>query len=205
MPTRFVRPAVGDNTRQRILKAAMLRFSSQSYESTGLRDIASDVGVDMAYVHRSFGSKEKLFRAAVEATLMPDSWLVAEPADLHRSLVADLLADKGADEIRPFDIVVRSFSSPDASRVLREIMEENFVSPFVSKCPQVSKERASMIVAVLAGVGIFRDVVNAPALQGGERDTELGDVLANVIALLMNEGAEGQAVSANTPIEPEPL
>lgn len=205
MPARFVRPAVGDNTRQRILKAAMLRFSSQSYESTGLRDIASDVGVDMAYVHRSFGSKENLFRAAVEATLMPDSWLVAEPADLHRSLVADLLADKGADEIRPFDIVVRSFSSPDASRVLHEIMEENFVGPFVSKCPQVSKERASMIVAVLAGVGIFRDVVNAPALQGGERDTELGDLLANVIALLMNEGAEGQAVSANTPIEPEPL
>ena len=205
MPARFVRPAAGANTRQRILKAAMLRFSSQSYESTGLRDIASDVGVDMAYVHRSFGSKEKLFRAAVEATLMPDSWLVAEPADIHRSLVADLLADKGADEILPFDIVVRSFSSPDASRVLREIMEENFVRPFVSKCPQVSKECASMIVAVLAGVGIFRDVVNAPALQGGERDTELSDMLANVIALLMNEGAEGQAVSANTPFEPEPL
>jgi AcrR family transcriptional regulator len=44
-------------TRDRILNAAMERFSRTSYEQTGLRDIAADVGVDVAYVHRCFARK----------------------------------------------------------------------------------------------------------------------------------------------------
>ena len=76
MPTRIIRPTAEDTTRERILKAAMLRFSTYSYEETGLRDIATDVGVDTAYVHRSFGSKEKLFREAVDAIVRPEMWFV---------------------------------------------------------------------------------------------------------------------------------
>ena len=87
MPNRLIRPTPEDTTRERILKAALLRFSTHSYEETGLRDIASDVGVDMAYVHRSFGSKEKLFREAVKAMLRPEVWLVGDPSELHLSLI----------------------------------------------------------------------------------------------------------------------
>jgi len=46
------------STVDRILAAAVKRFATNSYEATGLRDIASDAGVDVAYVHRRFGSKE---------------------------------------------------------------------------------------------------------------------------------------------------
>lgn len=53
MPNRVISPDANDTTRERILKAAILRFSAHSYDNTGLRDIAADVGVDMAYVHRS--------------------------------------------------------------------------------------------------------------------------------------------------------
>ncbi|WLS00682.1 TetR/AcrR family transcriptional regulator [Shinella sumterensis] len=116
MPNRIIRPTAEDTTRERILKAAMLRFSTHSYEETGLRDIAADVGVDMAYVHRSFGSKEKLFREAVDAIVRPEMWFVGEPGELHQSLSDEVLSEKGVDEIRPFDIIVRSFSSPEASR-----------------------------------------------------------------------------------------
>ena len=49
------------STRERILSAALHRFSNRSYEQTGLRDIAADAGVDVANVHRSFGSKQQLF------------------------------------------------------------------------------------------------------------------------------------------------
>ena len=47
MPNRKIRPVPEDTTRERILKAAILRFSTHSYEETGLRDIAADVGVDI--------------------------------------------------------------------------------------------------------------------------------------------------------------
>ena len=44
MRRQIIRSASNDTTRDRILKAAMLRFSTQSYEETGLREIAADVG-----------------------------------------------------------------------------------------------------------------------------------------------------------------
>lgn len=49
MPKIAIDARPDDTTRERILKAAMLRFSTHSYEETGLRDLAADVGVDSAY------------------------------------------------------------------------------------------------------------------------------------------------------------
>ena len=49
-------------TRSEILCAARRRFLAESYENVGLRDIAGDVGVDVALVSRYFGSKDALFR-----------------------------------------------------------------------------------------------------------------------------------------------
>jgi|GEM_PF-6618712 len=170
MPTRIIRPTAEDTTRERILKAAMLRFSTYSYEETGLRDIATDVG---------------------------------EPGDLHLSLVDEVLSEKGTNEIRPFDIIVRSFSSPEASRVLREFLNEGFVKPFASKSPLISEQRASVIAAFLAGVGILRDVVGAPALQRSGNDHELGLLISEVIALLMNDDKECQTTSASMPVRQE--
>jgi AcrR family transcriptional regulator len=46
---------------------APVRFTRTSYEQTGLRDIAADVGIDVAYVHRCFGSKKRLFAKAGNA------------------------------------------------------------------------------------------------------------------------------------------
>ena len=202
MPNRLIRPVVENTTRDRILKAAILRFSSHSYEETGLRDIASDVGVDMAYVHRSFGSKEKLFREAVRAMLRPEVWLVGEASELHMTLAKDVLADKGANEIRPFDILARSFSSPEAARVFRELIDEGFVKPFASKCQLVSEPRASMIAALLAGVSILRDVIGTPALQKSGKDHELAILISQVVEFLMNDDKECQT-TATLPISRE--
>ena len=35
-------------TRDRILDAAVLQFSRHSYDETGLRDVASEVGIDVS-------------------------------------------------------------------------------------------------------------------------------------------------------------
>lgn len=202
MPNRMIRPVPEDTTRERILKAAILRFSTHSYEETGLRDIAADVGVDMAY-DRSFGSKEELFRAAVKAILQPEAWLVGEASELHMTLAQDILAEKGANEIRPFDILARSFSSPEASRVFRELIDDGFVKPFASKCLLMSEQRASMVAAFLAGVSILRDVIGTPALQSGGNDRELMALVSQIVEFIMNEDKECQTMRATVPISRE--
>ncbi|MBB5277908.1 AcrR family transcriptional regulator [Rhizobium rosettiformans] len=204
MPNRLIFPAPEDATRDRILKAAILRFSSHSYEETGLRDIASDVGVDMAYVHRSFGSKEKLFREAVKAIVRPEVWLVGEASELHVTLAKEVLAEKGANEIRSFDVLARSFSSPEASRVFRELIDEGLVKPMASKCPVVSEQRASMVAAFLAGVSILRDVIGTPALQSGGNDRELMALVSQVVEFIMNEDKGCQTMTTAVPISREP-
>ncbi len=204
MPNRLIFPAPEDTTRDRILKAAILRFSSHSYEETGLRDIASDVGVDMAYVHRSFGSKEKLFREAVKAIVRPEVWLVGEASELHVTLAKEVLAEKGANEIRSFDVLARSFSSPEASRVFRELIDEGLVKPMASKCPVVSEQRASMVAAFLAGVSILRDVIGTPALQSGGNDRELMALVSQVVEFIMNEDKGCQTMTTAVPISREP-
>src|SRR5437868_7385898 len=48
-------------TRAALLAAARIRFARDGYEATNLRDIAADVGVNVALISRYFGSKEGLF------------------------------------------------------------------------------------------------------------------------------------------------
>lgn len=185
MPRLIMNPASDDSTKDRILKAAMLRFSLHSYEETGLRDIAADVGVDMAYVHRSFGSKENLFRAAVAAIFRPELTFAGDPKLLHHTLAQEALADVGANEIFPLCIIIRSFSSPDASRVLRELIVDNFTKPLSDK-RKISPERAALLAAFLSGVRIAKDVILLPELQKSN-NAKLEGLLTQIIAYLLGE------------------
>lgn len=181
--------ALSGSTRARILQAAMRRFARQSYEATGLRDIAADVGVNVAYVHRCFGSKERLFRAALEATLWPDG-LFAGPGDgLAASLAREVLRQRDGGEIRAFDIVIHSFSSPEAARVMADLLAEEFVAPLTERRDGLSARRATLVAALLAGVGILRDVVGAAPLREAGAG-ELEPALAGIIEAIMAGGDE---------------
>lgn len=176
-------------TRDRILNAAIARFSRHSYEATGLRDIAADVGIDVAYVHRSFGSKERLFAAAVEASIKPERFFAGEKADLATELVNQALVRDvmhGANEIGPLDIVVHSLSSPEAARVLREVVVNNFIGPLAHKLDTPSETPASLIASLLLGVGILRSVLGVAPLRDADRST-LHQSMTEVVALLMQQ------------------
>lgn len=163
-------------TRDRILNAAVLRFSSYSYEQTGLRDIAADVGIDVSYVHRCFGSKEQLFAEAVEATVQPARLLTGTADDLPGTLAKHVFARDAVhaqDEVAPLDIIIRSLSSPEASRVLRDFMLNDFITPLARKLDQPAAGPAALIAAFLAGVGILRNVLGvAPLLEAEGGDLE---------------------------------
>ncbi|MCF8476958.1 MAG: TetR family transcriptional regulator [Pseudolabrys sp.] len=175
-------------TRDRILDAAVLRFSRHSYEETGLRDIAADAGVDVAYVHRCFGSKERLFAQAIEAAVEPKRRLAGRAGDLAATLTNQVFETDDArarGQVAPLDIVIRSLSSPDASRVLRDFILNDFINPLAKKLDQPAGARVALIVAVLVGVGILRNVLCIESLleaKGGE----LESLIAKSLEGLMN-------------------
>ncbi len=65
------RPAGVSDTRERILASARELFASKGIRNTSIRAVAAAAGVDSALVHHYFGTKEKLFAAAVHIPIDP--------------------------------------------------------------------------------------------------------------------------------------
>ncbi len=56
----------GEDTRRRILDAAIAAFAADGYEGASTRRLAEQAGVNLPAIQYYFGSKEGLFRAAIE-------------------------------------------------------------------------------------------------------------------------------------------
>jgi AcrR family transcriptional regulator len=65
------RPAGNSDTRGRILACARELFARNGIANTSIRAVAAAAGVDSALVHHYFGTKEKLFAAAVHIPIDP--------------------------------------------------------------------------------------------------------------------------------------
>lgn len=56
----------GEDTRRRILEAAIEAFAAEGYEAVGTRRLAEQAGVNLPAIQYYFGSKEGLYRAVIE-------------------------------------------------------------------------------------------------------------------------------------------
>lgn len=157
-------------TKQAMLDAARSRFLQESYENVGLRDIARDVGVDVALVSRYFGSKEELFRAVLgadrkEEILPPDLAEADIPAFLANLFVEQ--GEEGNQHVERLLIMLRSASSPTASSIVRETLGADVLRPFAKKLAGDDAElRASCSMAVWMGMTILRTVMALEPLDG---------------------------------------
>jgi AcrR family transcriptional regulator len=157
------RPKSAAATRQAMLDAAKMRFLQESYENVGLRDIARDVGVDVALVSRYFGSKEELFREVLDEDrkeeIFPKALGEAEiPSYLARLFVQQ--GEKGNRHVERLLIMLRSASSPAASTIVRETLRTGVLRAFADRLQGEDAElRASNAMAVWMGMTILRTVM----------------------------------------------
>lgn len=171
-------PESGDN-RELILDAARRRFTEQGYTGTTIRQIASDVGVDLALVHYFYGTKDALFVAAMELPVNPAALALelqgeVGTADFGARLVRRLIAiwdDAPADT--PMLAMVRSAATHDAAaRMLREFMADVVIGPVVHTLhadqPQL---RASLAASQLIGLAFVRKVIALEPLASADPDT----------------------------------
>lgn len=182
MPTKATaRIAVG--SRDRILNAAIKRFSRNSYERTSLRDIAADVGVDVAYVHRCFGSKEHLFSEAIEASAHVSELVNASKDDLAGSLASQALAGRGRRH-QALGIFIHSVSSPEAVPLLRRLILDSVIDPLSEEIGGANTTQAALIAALLTGVSIFRNMLRLRPLlevEGGELEALIAQAIQGMI------------------------
>src|ERR1700730_1720072 len=82
------RPRNAGATREAILQSALTAFVRQGYDGVGVREIAHKAGVTAVLVNRYFGSKERLFAAAVEATFTDNGLFGGGPPTLAQRLAA---------------------------------------------------------------------------------------------------------------------
>lgn len=158
-------------TRQAMLASARRHFARESYENVGLREIAGDAGVDPALVSRYFGSKEQLFKEAVRGDdehIMHGVSREALPAHFATLMIEGKSEDaKDADaQIERLMILLRSASSPKASSIIREAIDEDILEPVAAALGGAEAElRASLCLAVLMGTGILRSALTVAPLS----------------------------------------
>lgn len=162
----------GDMARETALLAAVKRFSCQSYEQVGLRQVAADAGLDVARVHRLFGSKEALFEASVRRAF--DGWQLAatDGRSLARELAEGLMGAREAPDGDALQMVVRSVSDPHAAPILRAWCQDSFLEPVAriisasgrTATPAETAERAALLAACCFGIAVMRQVMMVPAL-----------------------------------------
>ncbi|MBC9882986.1 TetR/AcrR family transcriptional regulator [Bradyrhizobium sp. INPA01-394B] len=187
-------------SRDRILKAAITRFSKRSYEQASLRDIAADVGVDVAYVHRCFGSKERLFAEALKASAQIDERFTG-PADGVAGSLARYVVSERPRRGHALDIIIRSLASGKAAPLLRRFVLDSFVDPLAEELDQSNTVPIAVIAALLAGVSIFRNVLRMGPLLNAP-SAELEALIANAIRGMMD--AADPATAATMKLERTP-
>ena len=167
------RRAGPSGTRDAILEAARSRFSEHGYDAATIRAIASDAGVDPALVHHFYGSKERLFSAAMRFPVAPGEVLAAAlaegPAEPGTSLGEHLVRTAvtlwdSAEVSGAFIGLLRSaFTSEQAAAMLREFISDAILSLLgraaASADPAEAGYRASLTAAQMLGLALTRYVL----------------------------------------------
>jgi AcrR family transcriptional regulator len=164
MPRTGRRPGAG-GTREKILAAARTHFSAAGYEGGTIRGIAADAAVDPSLVLHYFGSKEGVFRAAVDFPVDPAEFIprLLEPGmdGLGERLVRFFLQTWDSPAGSPLLGLIRSVvGSESAAAMLREFVSREVLAR-IAEALEVDQPqlRASLAASQLIGLAMLRYVV----------------------------------------------
>jgi AcrR family transcriptional regulator len=162
-------------TKHAILLSARTAFARSGYDGVGVREIAKAAGVTGILVNRYFGSKEQLLSEVIASTMKELGILTSEAlapgqnaGGISRA-IATALVDKTSPEAAQLDgflILLRSASNERAASIWREQIGRHYEKSLASRLsgPR-GKERAGLILAMIAGFQIMRQAIGATSLS----------------------------------------
>jgi AcrR family transcriptional regulator len=161
-------------TKQAILLSARAAFARCGYDGVGVREIAKAVGVTGILVNRYFGSKEQLFSEVIASTMADPGILSNENlaeekdlADICRRIATALVMKtrQDAEQLDGFLILLRSASNERAALIWRENIEQRYEKSLAARLSgKRVRERAALILALIAGVQIMRQAIGTTSL-----------------------------------------
>ncbi|MFZ0995537.1 MAG: TetR family transcriptional regulator [Candidatus Dormiibacterota bacterium] len=164
-------------TREHIVAVARRAFGARGYDATSLRNIAAEAHVDPGLLIHYFGTKEGVFRAALEITIQPDH-LFAGLDGVNRQEAAEQIVRRYLsllDRPEARDVVIglvrSAVSNERAKDMLRELFTEGVprsLSPLIEE-PE-AKLRALLIVAQLVGIAMLKYVARAEIVVGATNE-----------------------------------
>ena len=178
------RPRNAEATRAAILNAALERFSRESYDDVGMRDIAGDVGVDAALVSRYFGSKEDLFTSVLNTCANGAELMEGDRAEFGRRVAREVIFEPPNEgKLKGLLIMLRSVGSAKAMELVQRTGSERFFDPFAEwvggEDPMV---RARLAAAFIMGMAVSRQITGGFGLS-----TEECEKMCSRMAILLQD------------------
>jgi AcrR family transcriptional regulator len=163
-------------TREKILAAARSHFSEVGYEGATVRGIAAAAAVDPALVLHYFGSKEGVFRAAMDFPVDPAEFiprLLAPGLDgLGERLTRFFLDTWDSPAGQPLLGLIRSVvGNESAAAMMREFISREVLGR-LAKALDIDRPqlRASLAGSSLIGLAMLRYVVKLEPLASTPSD-----------------------------------
>jgi AcrR family transcriptional regulator len=162
-PTRDISsdPSSAD-TRNAILRAALLSFSQTDYDGADLWSISQAAGVTEDVVKSYFTTKAELFAEIVEiafSTSILGDGIATLDDDPAKAVVALALSD--AEPIDPVMLILRSAQNADATAILRDGVERHFERPLAASLKgEEPDQRAALLLALIAGIRLVRTALS---------------------------------------------
>lgn len=185
-PATTTRRRDAEATREAILVSARKAFAQSGYDGAGLREIAAGAGVTAMMVNRYFGSKEQLFAEVVEQTMTQGSLIAGGIMDRPNPgrALAEALVEMTRADATPMDgflITLHSASNPLAAEIGRDKITTHHLKTVTDALNgKLPSERAALILAVISGFQVMRQMIALPALANADEE-ELTRLLAELI------------------------
>lgn len=176
-----------ETTRAQILSAATDLFTADGYDGVSLRKIAAAVGLDAAMLIRHFGSKDRLFAAAMRRPELLQDILAGSDRDTmgERLVRYCLNLDEHSREYHMLIALVRSNDSNPSADSINEIAGENvgIIAHWLGG--DNAEIRAGLICSYITGCFLMRSVFRNAALSTANVD-EIVSLTAPIIQALID-------------------
>ena len=180
-------PRDAEETRKRLVSAAIRQFVAQGYAATTVREIAREAGVDAALINRYFESKEGLLSAtivAAEEQLLRSASLKADLMALPQHIAIHATTTSSDEpELIAMRLLLRATGDPNGE-ALRLGVLRRFSEALASLAGTGSGAdavlRSQVIIAIGVGVAALRASGVEPLASGSPaRLAELMQQLVN--------------------------
>ncbi len=192
MPRTGRRPGTTD-TRERIVAVARGLFGERGLDGVSVRAVASEAGVDPALVHHYFGTKQRLFVAAMELPFDVQRMipiLLTGPPEETGLRLAQIFLSIWEDPVTraPLLGILRSaVTDPGAAEMVREFVLTHIVGPIVAALGTSDPDlRVTLIGSQVIGLALGRYILKIEPLASVSRETIVAALAPTLQRYLMD-------------------